>query len=129
MMLLSYGFAKVYKTQFPEPSLIRLLQPLGSFSPMGLAWTYMGFSEAYNMYTGMLEVLGGLLLIWRRTTTLGALLVAGVMSHVVVMNFTYDIPVKLLSMHLLEGLDIHFSIFIFLNSKGIFLSNIFGLVF
>ena len=101
MMLLSYGFAKVYKTQFPEPSLIRLLQPLGSFSPMGLAWTYMGFSEAYNMYTGMLEVLGGLLLIWRRTTTLGALLVAGVMSHVVVMNFTYDIPVKLLSMHLL----------------------------
>lgn len=101
MMMLSYGFAKVYKTQFPEPSLIRLLQPLGSFSPMGLAWTYMGFSEAYNMYTGMLEVLGGLLLIWRRTTTLGALLVAGVMSHIVVMNFTYDIPVKLFSLHLL----------------------------
>ena len=101
MMLLSYGFAKVYKTQFPEPSLIRLLQPLGSFSPMGLAWTYMGFSEAYNLYTGLLEVIGGLLLIWRRTTTLGALLVAGVMSHVVVMNFTYDIPVKLFSMHLL----------------------------
>ena len=101
MMLLSYGFAKVYKTQFPEPSLIRLLQPLGSFSPMGLAWTYMGFSEAYNVYTGMLEVLGGLLLIWRRTTTLGALLTMGVMSHVVVMNFTYDIPVKLFSTHLL----------------------------
>lgn len=101
MMLLSYGFAKVYKTQFPEPSLIRLLQPLGSFSPMGLAWTYMGFSEAYNVYTGILEVLGGLLLIWRRTTTLGALLTMGVMSHVVVMNFTYDIPVKLFSTHLL----------------------------
>ena len=101
MMLLGYGFAKVYKTQFPEPSLIRLLQPLGDFSPMGLAWTYMGFSEAYNIYTGMLEVLGGLLLIWRKTTTLGALLTIGVMSHVVVMNFTYDIPVKLFSLHLL----------------------------
>ena len=101
MMMLSYGFAKVYKTQFPEPSLIRLLQPLGEFSPMGLAWTYMGFSEAFNVYTGMLEVLGGLLLIWRRTTTLGAVLILGVMSHVVVMNFTYDIPVKLFSLHLL----------------------------
>ncbi|MBA82478.1 MULTISPECIES: hypothetical protein [unclassified Leeuwenhoekiella] len=101
MMLLSYGFAKVYKTQFPEPSLLRLLQPLGNFSPMGLAWTYMGFSEAYNVYTGMLEVVGGLLLIWRKTTTLGALLTVGVMSHIVVMNFTYDIPVKLFSLHLL----------------------------
>lgn len=95
-----YGFIKVFKTQFPYPSLSRMLKPLKDFSPMGLAWTYMGYSKGFNIFTGGLEVLGGLLLIPRRTQTLGALVVAGVMTHVAAMNFMFDIPVKLFSVHL-----------------------------
>lgn len=98
--MMSYGMAKVFKLQFPAASLLELMQPLGEMSPMGLAWTYMGFSEGYNVFTGGLEVLGGLLLIPRRTQTLGAFLVIGVMTHVAMMNFFFDIPVKLFSVHL-----------------------------
>src|SRR5262249_48065835 len=36
----------------------------------------------------------------RRTTLLGALVSFAVMSHVAMLNFSYDVPVKLLSMHL-----------------------------
>ncbi len=43
----------------------------------------------------------GVLLLFRHTTTLGALVAAGVMSNVVMLNFGYDIPVKLFSTHLL----------------------------
>ena len=39
--MIIYGMVKVFKLQFPEASLIRLLEPLGDMSPMGLAWTYM----------------------------------------------------------------------------------------
>jgi hypothetical protein len=46
-------------------------------------------------------MVGGLLLVGRRTTLLGALVCAGVLLHVVVLNFCYDIPVKLFSSHLL----------------------------
>ena len=67
---------------------------------MGLAWTYMGFSKGFNVFVGLLEVLGGVLLIPRRTQTLGSLIVMGVMTQVAVMNFCYDIPVKLFSVHL-----------------------------
>ncbi len=95
-----YGFVKIFQVQFPYPSLTRLLEPLGNFSPMGLAWTYMGYSEGFNMFAGLMEVLGGLLLIPRRTQTLGAFIVAGVMTHVATMNFMFDIPVKLFSLHL-----------------------------
>lgn len=95
-----YGFVKIFQIQFPYPSLTRLLEPLGNFSPMGLAWTYMGYSEGFNLFAGLIEVLGGLLLIPRRTQTLGAFIVTGVMTHVAVMNFMFDIPVKLFSMHL-----------------------------
>jgi hypothetical protein len=46
-------------------------------------------------------LLGGALLVFRRTATLGALVVVAVMSNVVMLNFCYDVPVKLFSMTLL----------------------------
>ncbi|MEB8346802.1 hypothetical protein OO010_12140 [Flavobacteriaceae bacterium KMM 6898] len=98
--MLLYGFVKVFKLQFPSASLTHLLDPLGDFSPMGLAWTYMGFSKGFNVFVGLLEVLGGVLLIPRRTQTLGSFIVIGVMTQVAAMNFCYDIPVKLFSVHL-----------------------------
>ncbi len=100
LTMLLYGFAKVFKVQFPDPSLLRLLQPLGEFSPMGLAWTYMGYSKGFSFFAGIMEVIGGLLLIPRRTQILGALTVIGVMLQVAVMNFMFDIPVKLFSVHI-----------------------------
>jgi ABC-type multidrug transport system fused ATPase/permease subunit len=98
--MLLYGFVKIFKLQFPSASLTHLLDPLGDLSPMGLAWTYMGFSKGFNVFVGFLEVLGGLLLIPRRTQTLGSFIVIGVMTQVAVMNFCFDIPVKLFSVHL-----------------------------
>jgi len=95
--MLTYGFVKVFKLQFPSPSLNRLLQPYGDSSPMGLAWTFMGYSKGYNYFTGFAEVLGGLLLLFRRTTTAGAIVTVLVMGNVMAMNYSFDIPVKLLS--------------------------------
>lgn len=99
--MLSYGGYKAIKSQFMSPTLEDLLQPLGEMSPMGLLWTFMGASDAYTIFTGISEMLGGLLLVSRRTTTLGALICIGVMSNVVMLNMSYDVPVKLFSAHLL----------------------------
>lgn len=99
--MLLYGLVKVFKSQFPEPSPGRLLVPIGQTSPMGLFWTFMGQSTAYTVFAGLAEVVGGLLLLVRRTTPLGALMLIGVLGHVVVLNFSYDVPVKLFSTHLL----------------------------
>lgn len=99
--MLNYGLFKVIKTQFPYPPLDWMTQTYGDSSPMRLVWFFMGYSEPYTVFAGAGEVLGGLLLFFRRTTTLGALVIIAVMSNVVVMNFSYDIPVKLYSSHLL----------------------------
>ena len=95
-----YGLVKVFKGQFGDPSLELLLQSVGEMSPMGLAWTFMGHSMAYNIFLGFAEVLGGVLLLNRKTLTLGSMIVIGIMTNVAMMNFTYDIPVKLFSVHL-----------------------------
>src|SRR5262245_32579342 len=100
--MLSYGMAKVFPGQFGPGvlSLDRMLEPYGHSSPMGLLWTFMGYSRPYTIFCGAAEVIGGMLLFWRRTTTLGALIVAAGMANVVMLNFSYDVPVKLYSSHL-----------------------------
>jgi hypothetical protein len=98
--MLLYGFAKVFLIQFQPPRLITLVQQVGEMSPMGLAWTFMGFHPVYSIFTGLLEVFAGLFLIFRPTKTLGALMTVGVMGHVAVMNLCFDIPVKIFSIHL-----------------------------
>ena len=100
-MLLGYGFAKVFPLQFAQPSSFRLAQQLGDMSPMGLLWTFMGYSPSYQMFTGAVEVLAGLLLTTRRTTLLGALVALAAMTHVFALNMCFDVPVKLYSFNYL----------------------------
>lgn len=101
LAMLDYGFAKVFNTQFPFLSEDRLLQTYGESSPMGLLWTFMGYSTSYNVFTGLWEVAGGFLLFFKRTRLLGSLLIIAVMSNVVMLNISYNVPVKLHAMHLL----------------------------
>jgi uncharacterized membrane protein YphA (DoxX/SURF4 family) len=100
-VLCSYGASKVIQSQFPPPMLSSLIVPYAQHSPMGLLWTFMGTSRAYNVFAGSAEMLVGILLLVPRFTTLGALLCAAVMSNVFMLNMSYDVPVKLFSFHLL----------------------------
>ncbi len=100
LILFSYGFSKVIKTQFPDASLFMLDSPLGESSPMGLAWKFFGYSKGYNLFMGLAEIIPGMLLLFRRTSLAGALLSVGVMGNVALLNICYDIPVKLFSIHL-----------------------------
>ena len=61
----------------------------------------MGFSTAYTHFGGWGEVIGAVLLFFRRTTTLGALILCGVLANVVALNYFYDVPVKIFSSSLL----------------------------
>ncbi|WP_316794570.1 hypothetical protein [Pedobacter frigoris] len=96
IMLFNYGMVKVIKLQFPSPGISRLLTPYGESSPMGLAWTFMGFSKGYNLFMGFAEVMA-LLLLFRRTVTLGALICFAVTANVMAINYFFDVPVKIVS--------------------------------
>src|SRR5262245_43369503 len=68
--MIYFGMVKVIPTQFPAPSLITLLAPAGNLSLQGMLWTSIGASAPYQIFTGIIEVLGGMLLIAPRTTML-----------------------------------------------------------
>ncbi len=101
-IMIGYGLAKLGVTgnQFSPPGGARLEQTYGDSSPMGLLWTFMGTSQAYTRFAGACELLGGVLLLFRRTTTAGAFVVFAVMVNVAMMNLCYDVPVKQYSLHI-----------------------------
>jgi hypothetical protein len=99
--LLSYATVKIFSSQFPLPSPSRLDQRLGDISPMRLMWMFQGYSQPYTFFGGCAEALAGVLLLWRRTATVGALVAMAVMTNVVMLNLCYDVCVKLYSMQLL----------------------------
>jgi uncharacterized membrane protein YphA (DoxX/SURF4 family) len=100
-VMLSYGVLKLSFGQFPEPTAGSLMQRLADTTPDELLWTFMGVSPAYVFFCGAGETLGALLLLFRRTTTLGALVLAAVLTNVVMLNFCYGVSVKINSSHYL----------------------------
>ncbi|UZR98059.1 hypothetical protein [Chondrinema litorale] len=99
--MMVYGLIKVFYLQFMPPNLEQLYQTLGQISPMRLLWTFMGFSGSYTIFSGVCETVAGVFLMFRRTRTLGGLLVFGVMLNVFMLNMSYDVPVKLFSFQLM----------------------------
>jgi hypothetical protein len=98
--MLTYGMIKALPMQMPYPTLTRLLEPYGHFSLMGVLWSQIGASPAYEMFTGLIEITCALLLFIPGLTLLGSLLTLAAGTHVFVLNMSYDVPVKLFSLHL-----------------------------
>jgi len=94
-LMLRYGSGKVFPLQMSRPSLAVLNEPLGQSSPMTLLWTMIGLQPLYQILCGAFEMLAGVLLFFRRTALLGALLNAFIMSNVLLFNLFFDVPVKL----------------------------------
>jgi len=111
--LFGYGFNKVFPSQFQPISASRLTMTVGEQSPMLLAWNFMGYSVTMMKINGVLEVLAGIFLLFRRTATLGGILSAAIFTFVVSMDFAFNVPVRLLSSHLLL-----ISVFIALHDAG-----------
>ncbi len=95
--MFGYGFVKVIKLQFPFPGLNTLMEPYGQSSPMGLAWNFIGYSKGYNYFTGIGEITAGMLLLFRRTTRLGAIMTLVIAGNIMAINYCFDVPVKLVS--------------------------------
>ena len=99
--LFEYGMTKVIPTQFPAPSLATLVTPVGDLTLSALLWTSIGAAPAYEIFTGCVEVLAGVLLLLPRTAALGAAIGLGALIQVFALNMTYDVGLKLVTFHLI----------------------------
>ena len=100
LIAFSYGFIKLFALQMPFPNQSQLATPLGDFLPMRLSWLFIGYSTPYQFFGGLLETIAGALLLFRRTATLGVLIATAVFTNVMMLNLSYDIPVKIFSINI-----------------------------
>lgn len=116
-MMLAFGIMKFSSYgQFPPLTDTDLSTKLGDMSPGGLLFNFMSYSRPYVILAGALEVAGGLLLLNRRTVTIGALLLFGVVLNVLMVNLSYNFMQKILSIHLLAMI----LYLILLEGKGLY---------
>lgn len=96
--LASYALAKIYPIQFSPLSPSALETRVGELEPMSLAWSFMQYSRTYSLIAGVMELTVVILLCFRRTATIGALICIPVMLNVMLINLCYGVVVKLFSM-------------------------------
>ena len=96
LMLIQYGVAKIMGGQFSTPDVVRLSQTYGESTPMGLAWTFFGYSAGYKWFMAIAEF-SAVLLLFRRTMTAGAFIALGTSVNIMAINYFFDVPVKIIS--------------------------------
>jgi uncharacterized membrane protein YphA (DoxX/SURF4 family) len=94
--MVRYGMGKVTGMQF-YPHYSRWDRSVIELHPAGLAWAFFGRAYGYQAAGGLVEVVGGILLCFRRTTLIGACVAATAMVNAVLVCFSYDVGVKLMS--------------------------------
>ncbi|WP_090248515.1 hypothetical protein [Lishizhenia tianjinensis] len=99
--MIKYGLDKIIGGQFDIVEGNLLHKELKDFSKDLLLWSTLQSSALFNHVTGAIELLGGLFLLNKDLRKLGILLSLLSMSFVVLLNFSFDINVKLLSLYLL----------------------------
>jgi hypothetical protein len=105
-VLVIYVVAKIYGGQFGPPLEVELDTKLRDLTGFQLTWRFFGYSFAYAMFVAAGQGVGAALLCFARTRLLGACLLAPIMANIAVINFTHQIPVRLLSAILL-ALDLY----------------------
>ena len=98
LVAFGYGIIKLFGLQMSYPNIHLMATPLGDLLTMRFYWLFLGYSMPYQIFSGVMEVIVGLLLLNRKTVTLGALMGTAVFTHVLLLNLSYDIPVKLYSL-------------------------------
>ncbi len=96
-VFLIYGFSKILGIQFPEISDEHILSEINPKDKDLLFWTYMGMNRSLVLILGFAEISIACLLFIRKTRKLGLLLFTLTMAQIVLINFSFDISVQMLS--------------------------------
>jgi hypothetical protein len=91
LWMLTYGLTKILRTQFVVLPFAIWQRPLESLSGKNIAWAFLGYSPWFQILLGVLEFIPSILLLFRRTTFLGAILLFPMILNVFIINHALDL--------------------------------------
>lgn len=100
--IIGYGFIKIFPLQSPYPSISNLNTHYGDFTRWKLFSLSLGIVPNYESFLGIVEVLAGLLLLFRKTATFGAAIILFFTGNVYMSNLAYDGGEQVYSLYLIS---------------------------
>jgi len=88
--VIAYGFLKLFALQAPYPSISSLNTPYGNFTSWKLFSLSLGIVPGYQSFLGVVELLAGIFLLFRRTATIGATIIIFFTGNVMMSNLAYE---------------------------------------
>ncbi|PJJ10641.1 hypothetical protein CLU83_4094 [Flavobacterium sp. 1] len=85
----SFGWKKFYGLQFIVPAEIANL-PMNQQSGEWLTWFYFGHSHAFGIIIAVIQLVGGYLLLFRRTLLIGSIILFALLSNLTLINIFYQ---------------------------------------
>jgi hypothetical protein len=91
LIMIAYGISKILRAQIVVIPTSMWQRPLEYVSGKSLAWAFLGYSGWFQTLLGLLEFFPGILLLFRRTTLAGSLLLLPVTLNVYLINQALDL--------------------------------------
>ncbi|RFS14544.1 DoxX family protein [Emticicia sp. C21] len=88
--IIAYGFLKFFPIQAPFPSISNLNTNYGDFNAWKLFSLGLGVVPNYQSFLGLVEIISGLLLLNRKTTTIATLIILPFAGNVAISNIAYE---------------------------------------
>ena len=100
--MFAYGGAKLI--QFDGSA--RIDKPVAELSGMELMWAFYGYSKAFALTLGFLEITGGILIFFKKTRVLGCLFTSTILINVILQDIYFDIQLGALKAAIIYQLSI-----------------------
>jgi hypothetical protein len=100
--MIAYGFIKLFPLLSPYPSISNLNTSYGDFTRWKLFSLSLGIVPNYESFLGAVEIIGGLLLFYRKTASVGAFIIAVFLGNVFMSNLAYEGGEAVYSLYLIS---------------------------
>jgi hypothetical protein len=92
LAMFPYAITKILKIQFAVSGFaVTQARTIESLTGKQLTWAFLGYSGTFQILLGFLELIPALLLLFRRTTLLGAILMLPVTVSVFLINYSFEL--------------------------------------
>lgn len=88
--IVAYGFVKVFPLQLPYPSISLKNTNYGDFTDWKIAHLAYGIAPSFEVFLGLIEIFGGVLLLFRKSASIGAVIIIGMVGNVFLSNLGYN---------------------------------------
>lgn len=107
--IIAFGWKKFYGLQFIVPTEISSM-PMNQQTGEWLTWFYFGYSHAFGIIIAVIQIVGGYLLLFRKTLLIGAIILFSLLLNLTLINIFYQMNAGALMQSVLLTIGVLFLI-------------------